>query len=365
MTTELADAFSFCKICRFNHTQKRKHIFTTKHKQEMKCILQKFGSKIKLSRPYLNNPVIQEGEYEPGSMFWCHCCSGNFVKHVTDRFKTILFGGVIEHLASNEHLEATEMFWHLNGPDKKFKTSFVISKTDFNLYKEKLVPLVDKYNDKKEEKTKELACSIKVQQTSRLFVNDTPDQFINNVPRVIYRTVRNKFGVLQNPTGYHDNVRVWKGGIMKYKQNSDQIIPSRYQSKQKLRDRNYSTSGRFLHTVSAEGEGLSKVTVNMNANHGNIHNGATPPWLRKDNETDEKSIAIGPSEEDFKKHLKRKEKSKLNPNRVGANFDHSTDKDAGGDWLPSFGRVWNQGARWKSRKEYHKEVGTKKYKKSE
>lgn len=38
---------------------------------------------------------------------------------------------------------------------------------------------------------------------------------------------------------------------------------------------------------------------------------------------------------------------KLPPNRVGANFDHSSQTDA--NWLPSFGRVWNSGRRWQSR----------------
>ena len=38
---------------------------------------------------------------------------------------------------------------------------------------------------------------------------------------------------------------------------------------------------------------------------------------------------------------------KLPPDRVGANFDHSSSTTAG--WLPSFGRVWNNGRRWQSR----------------
>ena len=56
--------------------------------------------------------------------------------------------------------------------------------------------------------------------------------------------------------------------------------------------------------------------------------------------------------------MKRLEKSKLNPNRVGANFSHNSDPNEESNWLPSFGRVWNQGARWKSRREYRSEVNT-------
>ncbi|KAG2470244.1 CCD84 protein, partial [Polypterus senegalus] len=49
---------------------------------------------------------------------------------------------------------------------------------------------------------------------------------------------------------------------------------------------------------------------------------------------------------------------KLPPNRVGANFDHASQTDAG--WLPSFGRVWNSGRRWQSRHQFRAEEGTNK-----
>ena len=66
---------------------------------------------------------------------------------------------------------------------------------------------------------------------------------------------------------------------------------------------------------------------------------------------------IGPSIDDFQKHKKQKEKSKLNPNRVGVNFDHNVENTSE-TWLPSFGRVWVQGARWKSRREFRNEASS-------
>lgn len=45
--------------------------------------------------------------------------------------------------------------------------------------------------------------------------------------------------------------------------------------------------------------------------------------------------------------VEKERKRKLNPKRVGANFDHSAETSE--DWLPSFGRVWNHGPRWRSR----------------
>ncbi|KAH7945985.1 hypothetical protein HPB49_018671 [Dermacentor silvarum] len=95
---------------------------------------------------------------------------------------------------------------------------------------------------------------------------------------------------------------------------------------------------------------------------GNIHTGAKPPWLCEDSEEEDEEEAtmakrpcigevskapIGPTMEDFQKHLFLEKRKKLNPNRVGANFDHFSETSE--EWLPSFGRVWNFGRRWQSR----------------
>nr|XP_037279644.1 centrosomal AT-AC splicing factor-like [Rhipicephalus microplus] len=101
---------------------------------------------------------------------------------------------------------------------------------------------------------------------------------------------------------------------------------------------------------------------------GNIHTGAKPPWLYEESEEDDdeepttpkrpcigevSKTPIGPTMEDFQKHLFLEKRKKLNPNRVGANFDHFSKTSE--EWLPSFGRVWNFGRRWQSRSQYRKE----------
>ncbi|MBN3293346.1 CCD84 protein, partial [Polypterus senegalus] len=92
---------------------------------------------------------------------------------------------------------------------------------------------------------------------------------------------------------------------------------------------------------------------------GNIHSGATPPWLMDDPEEGSSDVKqIGPSHEEFVKHKELEKLRKLPPNRVGANFDHASQTDAG--WLPSFGRVWNSGRRWQSRHQFRAEEGTNK-----
>ncbi|NWY43521.1 CCD84 protein, partial [Sylvia atricapilla] len=78
---------------------------------------------------------------------------------------------------------------------------------------------------------------------------------------------------------------------------------------------------------------------------GNVHTGAKPPWLTE--EEDEDKQQIGPSYEEFLKHKEKQKLKKLPVERVGANFDHTS--QTSDSWLPSFGRVWNHGRRWQSR----------------
>ncbi|XP_076333805.1 centrosomal AT-AC splicing factor-like isoform X2 [Tachypleus tridentatus] len=97
----------------------------------------------------------------------------------------------------------------------------------------------------------------------------------------------------------------------------------------------------------------------------NIFTGALPPWLQNDQEEKNSLYVlpvghrskdlIGPTAEEFLKHVSKKSKRHLNPKRVGANFDHNTPNS--GEWLPSFGRVWNFGRRWQSRHQFKQELG--------
>ncbi|NXJ26391.1 CCD84 protein, partial [Dicrurus megarhynchus] len=91
---------------------------------------------------------------------------------------------------------------------------------------------------------------------------------------------------------------------------------------------------------------------------GNVHTGAKPPWLTE--EEDGSKQQIGPSYEEFLKHKEKQKLKKLPVERVGANFDHTS--QTSDSWLPSFGRVWNHGRRWQSRHQFRTESGEKKKK---
>ncbi|XP_025030961.1 coiled-coil domain-containing protein 84 isoform X1 [Python bivittatus] len=92
-----------------------------------------------------------------------------------------------------------------------------------------------------------------------------------------------------------------------------------------------------LHYLET-GQPLTFIGHQETGGEGNIHTGAKPPWLMSEEEEGERQI--GPSYEEFLKEKQKQKLKKLPPNRVGANFDHSS--QTGDSWLPSFGRVWNQ-----------------------
>lgn len=106
---------------------------------------------------------------------------------------------------------------------------------------------------------------------------------------------------------------------------------------------------------------------------GNVHSGATPPWLGP---SDDRKLFVGePSVECKPKQplswTQERKLAKLRPpNRVGAawaemrraeiecekrgeTIEVGSESDA--TWLPNFGRVWQSGSRHDTRKEYEAE----------
>ena len=368
----------FCQICRRNHDQGRKHVFSKKHKKILITILKKYGTRIKECRPYLQKPSIEDGELEPGASFWCHFCETSVDKHVTDRDKTIRYGGLFEHLASESHWTHLDTFWHVNGAESKYKPSFIISRTDFEQYKTKVKSLLEEMDAKDISNTMQLAVQIRCKEDIQADIASRECKVKSEPEIVEYKTLKNHYGVVQNPTGWHDGVRVWGGGIVKYKLPSNQWIPwemdmyhkdhlkanPKVQLKLPVDTIPSTEPYESVSKLDNHLVGLTKVT-NQKYDHkrGTIHTGAVPPWLCEDVEEESASSSIrpliGPSEEIFVKHLERKGKlKKKNPKRVGANFDHHDETRE--DWLPSFGGVWNEGARWKSRRHYHKEAQKRK-----
>lgn len=153
--------FLFCIICRINHDQGRKHIYSRKHRTLLSQVLIKFGKKVDEARKFLKKPSVEDGELEPGSRFWCHFCSENVNKHVTDREVTIKYGGLFEHFASENHSKNLHKYWWENGADKNLKEKFLINKEKFNSYKEEVNKKLQEFEAAMEQKRLKAVSQIK------------------------------------------------------------------------------------------------------------------------------------------------------------------------------------------------------------
>ena len=51
------------------------------------------------ARQQVQSPGVVEGELEPDSTLWCYCCQLEVARHVTDRLTTVVWGGLLEHMA--------------------------------------------------------------------------------------------------------------------------------------------------------------------------------------------------------------------------------------------------------------------------
>lgn len=170
-TDEVKGQFLFCPVCRLNHDQGRKHIYTRKHKTLLGKILLKFGKKVDEARKFLKKPSVEDGELEPGSRFWCHFCGENVDKHVTDRQVSIKYGGVFEHFASEGHRKNVHKYWWENGADKNLKDKFLVDRDTFNSYKEGVDKKLQEFEAEMEQKRQKAVSQIKQKEVTQAFIS--------------------------------------------------------------------------------------------------------------------------------------------------------------------------------------------------
>jgi hypothetical protein len=182
--------------------------------------------------------------------------------------------------------------------------------------------------------------------------------------------VWSKDGIAQNPTGWHNNMRVWGGGIVKVRAEEWRAWDI---------DRDEATSdlsatsatsvlGESVHRTLARTTHSKLAAIHVDpelAKKGNIHTGARPPW-ETDDEEPSSAPQVGPTVSLLAIARQKQRIQNKNPNRVGAEHanrvrleqqgvtSEQTD-DADPHWLPKFGRVFNAGSRADSRKEFDRE----------
>ncbi|XP_064424850.1 coiled-coil domain-containing protein 84 isoform X2 [Latimeria chalumnae] len=325
----------YCEICRQTSFAGKGHVYEKKHKERLKAILGKFRQKIEMARKLVKAPSVLKYDFsEHEENFWCYCCGQEVKKHTTNGDITVLYGGLLEHLASLEHRKQTNKFWWENKAEAKLKEKFLFSAEDYKRFKSEVSKTLESYEDQEDEFIKqEAACIREVEQRRQEVLQSAleppPEQDLPNGTTLVSDTLSQSESFRLNHS--HST------------RGEERAGPSGLQTE---------TDPDWL----PGGQNLTFIGHQEMPRKGNIHTGATPPWLvDEDGESD--SREIGPSYEEFLRQKEKEKLRKLPPNRVGANFDHTSQTDGG--WLPSFGRVWNNGRRWQSRHQFRAEEDTR------
>ncbi|XP_026937906.1 centrosomal AT-AC splicing factor isoform X4 [Sagmatias obliquidens] len=332
-----------CPVCRQTFFCGRGHVYSRKHQRQLKVALERLLPQVEAARKAVRAAQVERYVPEHERCCWCLCCGCEVRKHLSHGNLTVLHGGLLEHLASPEHKKATNRFWWENKAEFQMKEKFLISPQDYARFKKSMVKSLDSYEEREDEVIKEMAAQIREVEHSR---------------QEVVRSVLEPQTV-PDPEEGSSAPGSWKGTNSQVASTSQQ--PS-YVDLPPAPELDWMETGQPLTFI-----GHHQDTPGI----GNIHSGATPPWMVQDEDCSSGNQQIGPSYEEFLKeskltnsemvmgslslptHVKlliveeKQKLKKLPPDRVGANFDHNSSTGAG--WLPSFGRVWNNGRRWQSR----------------
>ncbi|XP_067129126.1 centrosomal AT-AC splicing factor-like [Centruroides vittatus] len=295
--------FCLCNICKRNHQDGKQHVYKKYHREALNKLLRRFSEKISEMKKILVQPEIHEKNWEENIRIWCYFCEKEIIKHYVEDDVSVSHFGMINHLASNDHQKSAKGFFWENKLDKKKLSKYIIDSKTLERFSSKIPELKQNYEIRRKQ------------------IHDECVQKIRDVEVERRRTVENAYSEL-TVFGYND-------------QSTN--IPGSFKSQ-------WNSNGMQVEIKT-----------------GNIFSNATPPWLWEEKKIERlnkfghtSQSVIGPTEHDFLNHLTKEKKKHLNPNRVGVNFDHNAKTSA--NWLPSFGRVWNNSRRLQSRYQYRKEV---------
>ncbi|XP_046332226.2 uncharacterized protein LOC124115334 [Haliotis rufescens] len=328
--------FDYCNLCKISHKKRKKHIYSKRHQEILQNILKKFEKKIQDGRVCIDNPGVEPLGWENGATFWCYFCQLEVGKHRAETDCTVKHGGLILHLASDDHAKKTGEFFWKNIIDKKKKAKYILSQDDADRFSNKADTAVTVYRHRVKTQLSQVASKIRSQAAERNQV--TKRSFVMQPPWIKTST----------------------------KQISQHSAPGHVTPRMSSSHGNcHAVSVPGKKTVSAKAVGLTSINRHSDklsevedgaVGEGNVFTGATPPWLMEEDE-DAGSGEIGPSLPEYNKHLEREKKKKLPANRVGAKFDHKSETPA--SWLPSFGGVWHQGRRLNAKIQFERRTGGK------
>ncbi|XP_019741052.1 centrosomal AT-AC splicing factor [Hippocampus comes] len=324
----------YCAICRQTAFNGKGHIFGKHHQSRLRLVIMKFIEKVKEARRTLKKPEVEKFDCtQHKKTFWCYCCGQEVERNVSDGNMTVLHGGLLEHMATPEHRKSTHKFWWENKADPKLKDKVIITHEETQRFKVEVAKVLETFVEQEDEFIKQQAELIRAQEKRR---QELLESLVEHEAEP-----ESSHGPNGTETAAEAGVRFQGTSRGGHRQTGRSLVDS---------------------MVDAQQQGLTFIGYQNSANSGNVHTGAVPPWFQDDDPLEGTSttampLEIGPSCQEFLRHKEQEKLKKLPPNRVGANFDHSSHTDA--NWLPSFGRVWNSGRRWQSRHQFRQEEGQK------
>lgn len=108
-----------------------------------------------------------DGELEPDATLWCYFCELEVMRHVTDSLTTVMWGGLLEHMASIPHHKKTRRFWWMNGADKKHLQKFLLFEAEYRRYKELVADALQQLESQRTHKMREEVKQLQAKEGSQ------------------------------------------------------------------------------------------------------------------------------------------------------------------------------------------------------
>ncbi|XP_059685698.1 centrosomal AT-AC splicing factor [Gavia stellata] len=333
-------AVHYCGLCRRTSFSGRRHLYSATHRQRLREALGRLQEEVAAARAVAAAAAAGDGDgvgavrrYDPAEherRVWCLCCGRGVRRDGRRGGLALPQAGLLQHLAGPEHRRETARFWRENRAEAALRERFLVPPEEYERFARALERALAAHQRREEERIRQMAAGIREAERRQRETVQAALQHQTEPELCAGPSVCSPPPAEPERDPSHD---------------AEQPGPSGMQTGPNL---NWMESGQALTFIGhQETEGK-----------GNVHTGAKPPWLT--DEEDGSKQQIGPSYEEFLKQKEKQKLKKLPAERVGANFDHTS--QTGDSWLPSFGRVWNHGRRWQSRHQFRTESGEKKKK---
>ncbi|XP_074417334.1 centrosomal AT-AC splicing factor isoform X2 [Larus michahellis] len=353
-------AVHYCELCRRSSFAGRRHLYSAGHRRRLQEALAQLQEAVAAARA----AAAAGGEaalrpYDPaehGRRVWCLVCGRGVRRDGRSGGMALPQAGLLRHLAGPEHRREAARFWREQRAEAALRERVLVPAEEYERFARGLERALAEHRRREEERIQQMAAGIREaerrqRETVRDALQTEPQPRSVLLPQPTPPSPGS--GTRSDPSQTFIRTPVStpapERSLLRVRRNprdAEQPGPSGTQTGP---DFNWMESGQALTFIGhQETEGK-----------GNVHTGAKPPWLMEEEEDGSKQ-QIGPSYEEFLKQKEKQKLKKLPAERVGANFDHTS--QTGESWLPSFGRVWNHGRRWQSRHQFRTESGEKKKK---